>query len=378
MTPGVVAYAHLRDVRAAARAILDDRAGPGALEADLARVRNFRAGATHLAGRLPAGAYHLAAYGGLQDSAPRAALLALHARLAGVSPASWEDAALVQIWFRYADYVIPKVDFGVFTLGALPRDRERAAALGAVADAVCHVLAAGALRTSDLVGALPGTLGRMGHDAAGISGVIVCAAAVTGRFRIRWDTRTTTVIATEPAEVDPEEMRLELARRFLGWHGPATVAQFAKWAGVCRSDADETWRRLTSELIPLSMDGRARHLLARDEQALVAAEPPTGIRFLPVGDPYLAIDRRLLDAEAAAVRAPTRDQHGVAVTRRLVNSLGGRILIDGRVRGAWGRAQERMAIHLWPGRELDLDRLIAEAETLDGPIGKPMRLRHLR
>src|SRR5262252_5162652 len=87
MTPGVVAYAHLRDVRAAARAILDDRAGPGALEADLARVRNFRAGATHLAGRLPAGAYHLAAYGGLQDSAPRAALLARHARLAGVSPA---------------------------------------------------------------------------------------------------------------------------------------------------------------------------------------------------------------------------------------------------------------------------------------------------
>lgn len=218
MTPGVVAYAHLRDVRAAARALPEDRAEPGALDVDLARVLNFRAGATHLAGRLPAGAYHLAAYGGLQDSAPRAALLALHARLAGVSPASWEDAALVQIWFRYADYVIPKVDFGVFTLGALPRNRERAAALGAVADAVCHVLAAGALRTGDLVGALPGTLGRMGHDPAGVSGIIVYAASVTGRFRIRWDTRTTTVIATEPAEVDPEAMRLELARRFLGWH----------------------------------------------------------------------------------------------------------------------------------------------------------------
>jgi len=97
-----------------------------------------------------------------------------------------------------------------------------------------------------------------------------------------------------------------------------------------------------------------------------------------MGDPYLAIDRRLLDAEAATVRAPTRDQHGVAVTRRLVNSLGGRILIDGRIRGAWGRAQERMAIHLWPGPVLDLDRLVAAAKTVDGPIGKPMRLRHLR
>ena len=373
-----MAHSHIRDVRAAARAIPDCRSEPGALDVDLARALNFRAGATHLAGRLPAGAYHPAAYGGLQDSAPRAALTALHARLPGVSPASWEDAALVQIWFRYADYVIPKVDFGVFTSGALPRDPERAAALDAVADAVCHVLAAGPLRTPDLVGALPATFGRMGHDPAGVSGIIVYAASVTGRFRIRWDTRTTTVIATEPAEVDPEEMRLELARRFLGWHGPATVAQFAKWAGVCRRDADETWRRLTPELIPVSMDGRARHLLARDEQALLGAEPPSGIRFLPMGDPYLAIDRRLLDAQAATVLPPTRDHHGVAVTRRLVNSLGGRILVDGRIAGAWGRAQERMAIHIWPGGEFDVDRLVVEAEGFDGPIGKPMRLRHLR
>jgi hypothetical protein len=378
MTPGAVAHSHVRDVRAAARALPDDRAEPGALDVDVARALNFRARATHLDGRLPAGAYRLAAFGGLQDSAPRAALTALHARLPGVSPASWEDPALVQIWFRFADCLIPKVDFGVFTLGALPRDGERAAALDAIAHAVCHVLAARPLRTGDLVGALPATLGRMGHDPAGVSGIIVYAASVTGRFRIRWDTRTTTVIAAEPAEGNAEEMRLELARRFLGWHGPATVAQFAKWAGLCRSDADETWRRLTPELIPVSVDGRARHLLARDEQALLGAEPPSGIRFLPMGDPYLAIDRRLLDAQAATVLPPTRDQHGLAVTRRLVNSLGGRILVDGRIAGAWGRAQERMAIYMWSGGELEIDRLVIEAETFDGPIGKPMRLRHLR
>jgi len=44
MTPGVVAYAHLRDVRAAARALPEDRAEPGALDVDLGRVLNFRAG----------------------------------------------------------------------------------------------------------------------------------------------------------------------------------------------------------------------------------------------------------------------------------------------------------------------------------------------
>ena len=194
MTPGAAAHAHLRDVRAASRGVPDVRAERGAPGVALALALDFRARATHLDDRLPAGSYHQAAYGGLQDTVPRAALTALHARLAGVRPGSWEDPALVQIWFRCADYVIPKVDFEVFTLGALPRDGQRAAALGVVADAVTHVLAGGPLRTRDLLSALPAALDRMGHDPAGVSGIIVYAATVTGRFRIRWDTRTVTVI----------------------------------------------------------------------------------------------------------------------------------------------------------------------------------------
>ena len=69
----------------------------------------------HLVERPPPGSHKIAAVGGLQDSAPRAALFALHARMEHVGAGSWEDPSLVQIWFRMADYVVPRRDVGVFT-----------------------------------------------------------------------------------------------------------------------------------------------------------------------------------------------------------------------------------------------------------------------
>ena len=62
-----------------------------------------------------------AAWAGLQDSMPRAALLSIHARMAGTEPGSWEDPSLVQVWGpRFSAYVVAKRDLAVFTLGRLP------------------------------------------------------------------------------------------------------------------------------------------------------------------------------------------------------------------------------------------------------------------
>ena len=49
--------------------------------------------------RLPAGRRSLrrAAWAGLQDSMPRAALLSIHARVEGTEPSTWEDPSLVQL-----------------------------------------------------------------------------------------------------------------------------------------------------------------------------------------------------------------------------------------------------------------------------------------
>lgn len=75
--------------------------------------------------RLPRGPRSLrrAAWAGLQDSMPRAALLSVHARIEGVEPSTWKDSSLVQVWGpRYSAYVIAARDVAVFTLGRLPED----------------------------------------------------------------------------------------------------------------------------------------------------------------------------------------------------------------------------------------------------------------
>ncbi len=66
--------------------------------------------------RLPAGAKSLrvAAWAGLQDSVPRAALLSIHARVEGTTPATWEHPSLVQLWGpRFNDYIVAAKDLSV-------------------------------------------------------------------------------------------------------------------------------------------------------------------------------------------------------------------------------------------------------------------------
>src|SRR6202012_4985960 len=76
---------------------------------------------------MPAGAASLrrAAWAGLQDSMPRAALLSLHARIDGVEPETLWHSSLAQLWGpRYSTYVVAKRDFALFSLGRLPDDEK--------------------------------------------------------------------------------------------------------------------------------------------------------------------------------------------------------------------------------------------------------------
>ena len=91
------------------------------------QILAFRRGVGALDQRLPPGRGSLrqAAWAGLQDSMPRAALLSLHARVKGVGPSAWEHPSLVQIWGpRFSAYVVPARDVAPFTLGRMPDDPE--------------------------------------------------------------------------------------------------------------------------------------------------------------------------------------------------------------------------------------------------------------
>ena len=87
------------------------------------QILAFRRRVGALDERMPAGSESLrrAAWAGLQDSMPRAALLSLHARVDGVESSTWEDPSLAQLWGpRYHTYVVAKRDFALFSLGRLP------------------------------------------------------------------------------------------------------------------------------------------------------------------------------------------------------------------------------------------------------------------
>src|ERR1041385_5087473 len=101
------------------------------------QILAFRRRVGALDQRNPAGRRSLrqAAWAGLQDSMPRAALLSIHARVEGTGPDTWDDSSLVQVWGpRYHVYVVAERDLAVFTLGRLPdggKIRERAEELTA-------------------------------------------------------------------------------------------------------------------------------------------------------------------------------------------------------------------------------------------------------
>jgi Winged helix DNA-binding domain len=186
------------------------------------QILDFRRRIGALDERLPPGRRSLrqAAWAGLQDSMPRAALLSIYARIEGAGPSSWEDPSLVQLWGpRYQVYVIAARDLAMFSLGRLPDNTE------------------GRRRADDLAARLHAHLdgARMTHDEAGRAlGVPTLRyAATTGTVLIRWaGARQPAIWTVPPTGDDPLEARLELARRHLHVFGPTTPRAFARWAGI--------------------------------------------------------------------------------------------------------------------------------------------------
>lgn len=195
----------------------------------------------NLAERLPAGSYVRAAWVGLQDTAPRDALIGMHARVDSCEPSAWQHPDLIQTYSpRWAVYVLPVEDFGVFTIGRLPLDVDERRTIDDLADKICR--------------SLDGTERRgLGPD------LDPRGACASGRLALRWTTSALYVREVPRPEIDFEEAHKELARRHLHAFGPTTVDAFAWWAGVSKPDAQEIWRMLAPELLPVDLEDH-RHL----------------------------------------------------------------------------------------------------------------------
>jgi hypothetical protein len=303
--------------------------------------------------RLPRGRASLrrAAWAGLQDSMPRAALLSIHARVAGTGPSTWEDQSLVQLWGpRFSVFVVAARDLAPFSLGTMPDDaagRRRAEDLAA--------------RLRGLLGTTPMPYGEAG-DALGVPPNRLRYAAATGTILIRWEgARQPTVWTVPPPAVDAGEARLELTRRYLHVYGPTTPEAFARWSGVGPRHGAAAFDALGRSLTPVRTPVGDAWILARDEPTVLAEErPPAAARLLPSGDSFFLLheaDRELLVPEA--------DRRGELWTPRV---WPGALLLDGEVAGTWRRAEALVAIRPWrrlarPAR----DAVVAEAESLPLP-----------
>jgi hypothetical protein len=317
-----------------------------------AQILAFRRHIGALDERLPRGRRSLrrAAWAGLQDSMPRAALLSIHARVAGTEPSTWEDPSLVQLWGpRYSTYVVAARDLAVFSLGRLPDD---ARGRGVAEDlaARLHVLLRGRRMTDREAGKALGNIGNR-----------LRYAATTGTVVIRWEgARAPTVWTVPPPKVDPRDARLELARRYLHIFGPTTPKAFAEWAGIGPRQGTAAFGALHGSVTPVRTPIGDAWILTRDEPTFrTASGSAPGVRLLPSGDAYFLLqgaDRELL--------VPDADRRRALWTSRV---WPGALLLEGEIVGTWRRAEATVTVQPW--RHLSrAARVAVEAEAESLPL----------
>lgn len=335
------------------------------------RVIAFRMQAHHLSGPadgLPGAAGAI----GVQDSPPGSALLALAARLPGLTPEGFAgalaDRSLLSTWgVRGAPWVFPTADLDVFTTGVLPptaRGREELVigvrpvirrlgmsfddVVSLVRDRLDEVLSHRRLPIGPLGTEIASRIApdldsarRAEWDAEGPYSPGQPAGEGVVHFALRiltleqalcfaprdGDTAPFVLLGDwlgpDRTPGDAPAARAELLPRFLRCYGPARPRDFASWMGVRPGDAAGWWDLLDGELTPVG-PGDSIWILTEDLDRWRGAPEPSGLRLLPPHDPYLQQRDRATIAEPASHAA-------------IWKTVGapGAVLVDGRVRGIW-------------------------------------------
>jgi hypothetical protein len=316
------------------------------------QILTHRRAAGHLDRRLPSGADSLrqAAWVGLQDSMPRAALLSIHARVKDTKASDWEDPSLVQVWGpRFSAYVVAAKDVPLFTLARLPiAEKARRFAEQTAED--LEAFLAGRRMT---YGAAGRAMGRSPNS--------LRYGAPTGRILIRWEgARQPVVWTVPPPKIGPDAAREELARRYVHVLGPTTRGAFARWAGIRPAAAASAFESLESSLVAVRTPIGEAWILGSDEASFRAGSAPDGgPRLLPSGDAFFLLqgaERELLvpDARLAATLWTPRVWPGL-------------LLVGGEPTGVWRRADAALTIEPWR-RLTAAQREAVETEAASLPL----------
>lgn len=148
-----------------------------------------------------------------------------------------------------------------------------------------------------------------------------------------------------------EEARAELACRYFRGHGPATIADFAWWSGLGKTEARMAVRDAGREVVEERIGDRG-YWWARGQNGAPPPRPRGRAFLLPAFDEFLVgyADR---SAALEATRSPFVDGGG--------GILNPTILVDARVVGTWKRVIAGKRVAFAPSPFAPLDRTAARA-----------------
>ncbi len=352
------------------------------------QILAFRLAAHHLISRaLPEDILEIAGACGVQDSPPGSAALALNARIEGLTLQQLEkclisDRTLVELWcMRGAPYLVPANEAAVFTTGLLPDDEascrffiqgatEHLRLFGLQATKiVAHTaqclpqILDGRQLTKDELGKelalsveayLPGDLRLLwrkpdgiGQNTYGESLVryALYVVALSGSFCILPKMERSAVKLKLTAQwlghtlpvMDARQARAELVRRFLHCYGPATPQAFARWSGASANFAAASFNLIEDELISVEFGGKPLFLRRQDSAKLLGAVRPHGVRLLPPGDPYLALQHKPLLLPDTALHKK--------IWKSSANP--GVVLADGEIVATWRPQKRGSQLLIW-------------------------------
>ncbi len=286
-------------------------------------------------------------FGALQSQDLASSLYAIGLRMQCATDALVEqalvDKTIVRTWaMRRTIHCIPAMDARWMVRLLAPRQNARMASYYRKAGIthydleragkVIHSALAGGKRLirSELYGELNAAGIATSPSAGSMRGlhiVVHCAQAGLICLASRIGKQQTFALLEEwaPAgrDLSGREALAELAKRYFHSHGPATVRDFAWWAGLTVAEARQGLRSASDFLEPLTAEG-VEYWLARGVRT--GTESPEGSVFLlPPFDEYTV---------AYADRSAAAD---VAMLPQLNHGISANIIVNGRVAGTWKR-----------------------------------------
>lgn len=302
---------------------------------------------------------------GVQAQLMSAAELSLWARVEDltredIAQALWRERSLVKTWcMRGALHLLVSTDLPIYVGGlmrrGLRREREWIGRYGVseaemddMVRAVVEALGAEILTRKELSERVVERLGAKAkrwveHSWGGIVkqacllGLVVFGPnqgrEITFVRREKWLPGTTAIPV--------EEAEAMLLQRYLHGYGPASLADFAAWAGMTSSDAMSIRQRVGDEILEVKIEDKACLALREDSEVLqnvaVLDAEKGGVRMLPSFDCYMLGHKD---------KSHIVDQAYYKRVYRKAGWLSPVVLVNGRAEGIWNWRKKGNRLHI--------------------------------